>query len=85
MFHVGAQIPGNHPRLEGSGTTSRIVIGSVAETNAAKRDIERIVQARCEWRDAEAGVGTGSADGRWVLANTVDRFDADLMLLDDFR
>jgi Tol biopolymer transport system component/DNA-binding winged helix-turn-helix (wHTH) protein len=26
-----------------------------------------------------------STDGRWVLANTVDRFDADLMLLDDFR
>jgi uncharacterized protein YdhG (YjbR/CyaY superfamily) len=56
MFHVGAQIPGKHPRLEGSGSTSRVMkIGSVAEANAARKDIERIVQAWCQWRVAEAG------------------------------
>jgi uncharacterized protein YdhG (YjbR/CyaY superfamily) len=54
MFHVGAQIPGNHPRLEGTGDTSRVLkLGSVAEADAAKGDIERIVRAWCEWRDAE--------------------------------
>jgi uncharacterized protein YdhG (YjbR/CyaY superfamily) len=54
MFHLGARIPGDHPRLEGSGDTSRVMkIGSVAEANAAKRDIERLVRAWCDWRDSE--------------------------------
>jgi uncharacterized protein YdhG (YjbR/CyaY superfamily) len=56
MFHVGAKIPGKHPRLEGSGGTSRVMkIASVAEANAAKRDLERIVEAWCAWRDEAAG------------------------------
>ena len=56
MFHEGAKIPGKHPRLEGSGETSRVMkIGSVAEANAAKPDIERSARAWCEWRTKEAG------------------------------
>jgi uncharacterized protein DUF1801 len=44
-------IPGDHPRLEGTGDTSRVMkIGSVAEANAARRDLERIVKAWCAWR-----------------------------------
>jgi uncharacterized protein YdhG (YjbR/CyaY superfamily) len=55
MFHLGAKIPGRHSRLEGSGATSRVMkIGTVKEANAARRDIERIVRAWCDWRDAEA-------------------------------
>jgi uncharacterized protein YdhG (YjbR/CyaY superfamily) len=51
MFHLGAKIPGKHPRLEGNGDTGRVMkIGSVAEANAARKDLERIVQAWCEWR-----------------------------------
>jgi hypothetical protein len=51
MFHLGAKIPGKHPRLEGSGDTGRVLkLGSVAEANAAKKDIEKIVRAWCEWR-----------------------------------
>ena len=54
MFHAGAKIPGKHPLLTGGGDTSRVMkIGSVAEANKAKSEIERIVQAWCEWRDAE--------------------------------
>ena len=54
MFHTGARIPGKHPRLEGSGDTSRVLkIASVAEADRAKPDIERIVQAWCAWRVAE--------------------------------
>jgi len=57
MFHLGARIPGAHPRLEGTGDTSRVMkIGSVAEATAAKKDIERVVRAWCDWRDAEAPV-----------------------------
>jgi uncharacterized protein YdhG (YjbR/CyaY superfamily) len=61
MFHTGARIPGDHPRMEGTGDTSRFMkIGTVAEANAAKRDLERIVRAWCEWRASEGpkpGVG----------------------------
>jgi uncharacterized protein YdhG (YjbR/CyaY superfamily) len=53
MFHLGAQIPGRHPLLEGSGDTSRVLkIGSVAEANAKKKDIEAIVKAWCAWKSA---------------------------------
>ncbi|MBI2894790.1 MAG: DUF1801 domain-containing protein [Deltaproteobacteria bacterium] len=56
MFHLGARIPGNHPRLEGSGDTSRVLkLASVAEANAARRDLERIVRAWCQWRAAPEG------------------------------
>jgi hypothetical protein len=52
MFHQGAKIPGKHPRLEGSGDTGRVMkIGSVKEANAAKKDLERLVKAWCDWRD----------------------------------
>jgi hypothetical protein len=63
MFHVGAKIPGSHPRLEGSGDTSRVLkLASVAEANTAKRDIERIVRAWCDWR--EAGAEDSGTSGR---------------------
>jgi hypothetical protein len=62
MFHLGAKIPGKHPRLEGSGSTSRVMkIGSVREASAAKADIERIVQAWCDWR-AKAQPAGGRAE-----------------------
>jgi hypothetical protein len=61
MFHLGAKIPGTHPRLEGTGDTSRVLkIGTVKQANAARRDIEKLVRAWCDWRDAEAG-GAGRA------------------------
>jgi hypothetical protein len=61
MFHTGAQIPGDHPRLEGGGDVSRVMkIGTVAEANAAEREIVRVVRAWCDWRDSTKGSG-GSA------------------------
>jgi uncharacterized protein YdhG (YjbR/CyaY superfamily) len=55
MFHQGAKIPGDHPRLEGTGDTSRVLkLGSVAEANAARKDLERIVRAWCNWRTSPA-------------------------------
>ena len=54
LFHLGARIPGTHPRLEGSGDTSRVLkMGSLDEAEAARREIAAIVAAWCEWRDAE--------------------------------
>jgi uncharacterized protein YdhG (YjbR/CyaY superfamily) len=58
MFHQGAKIPGTHPRLEGSGAAGRVMkIGSVAEADAARRDLERLAKAWCDWRDAEGSGG----------------------------
>jgi hypothetical protein len=55
MVHRGADIPGHHPRLEGSDDTpGRVMkIASVAEANAAKDDLQHLVRAWCDWRDAE--------------------------------
>ena len=57
MFHLGAHIPGDHPRLEGGGRTSRMMkIGSLAEAEAARADLKRIVRAWCDWRVSLAPV-----------------------------
>jgi hypothetical protein len=54
MFHTGAKIPGKHPRLVGTGDTSRVMkIATIAEANKAKGDIEKIVRAWCAWRESE--------------------------------
>ena len=54
MFHRGAEIPGNHPRLEGTGDVSRVLkVASLAAAEAAKPDLERLVKAWCDWRDSE--------------------------------
>ena len=61
MFHHGAKIPGTHPRLEGTGATSRVMkIGTLAEASSAKRDIVKLVRAWCDWRDA-ASLGSDRA------------------------
>jgi hypothetical protein len=53
MFHLGARIPGDHPRLEGTGDTSRVMkLGSMEEADAARDDLARLVRAWCDWRDA---------------------------------
>lgn len=55
MFHLGAQIPGKHARLEGTGDVSRVLkLATVADANAAKADLTRLVRAWCDWREAEA-------------------------------
>ncbi len=59
MFHHGALIPGNHPRLEGAGAAGRAMkFESVREANAARADLRRIVKAWCDWRDTEEGAAT---------------------------
>jgi len=54
MFHQGAKIPGSHPRLEGTGDTSRVVkIASLAQAEEDRDDLERIVRAWCTWRTSQ--------------------------------
>ncbi len=53
MFHLGARIPGTYPRLEGSGDTSRVMkVADLDEAEAARPELESIVRAWCDWRDA---------------------------------
>lgn len=53
MFHVGAMIPGSHPKLQGTDDTARFMsFPDLASVMAAKRDLVRLVRAWCEWQDA---------------------------------
>lgn len=51
MFHTGASIPGDHPRLEGGGDTARYMkFADLAAVEAAVEDLEAIVSAWCDSR-----------------------------------
>jgi hypothetical protein len=51
MFHTGASIPGDHPRLEGGGDTARYMkFTDLADVEAAEADLLAIVAAWCESR-----------------------------------
>ena len=53
MFHTGATIPGNHPRLLGGGDTARYMrFENLADVKAAKLDLERVVKAWIASREA---------------------------------
>ena len=48
IFHAGASIPGEHPRLEGGGDTVRYMrFDSLNEVEALQGDLVSIVQAWC--------------------------------------
>ena len=56
MFHRGASIPGRFKRLVGDGKEARsLKIASKAEAIAAKKEIEAIVRAWCDWKDHPNG------------------------------
>lgn len=53
LFHRGASISGSHPILEGGGDTARYArIDSVEDLEAKKPQLEAIVRAWCDDRDA---------------------------------
>jgi hypothetical protein len=55
MFHRGAEIPGDHPRLEGEGKLVRTMrFSNLDELGEGRRDIEAVVRAWCEWRDGDS-------------------------------
>ncbi len=52
MFHTGAQIPGEHPKLEGGEGTARFMkVASVEEADALSGDLKAIIDAWCELKD----------------------------------
>jgi hypothetical protein len=51
MFHAGATIPGDHPRLEGGGDTVRdMKFADLAEVELARTELRAVVDAWCAGR-----------------------------------
>ena len=51
LFHRGAEIPGDHPRLEGDGRLVRTMrFADRAELEAGRADLEAAVRAWCDWK-----------------------------------
>lgn len=51
MFHRGAEIPGDHPRLEGDGKLVRTMrFAGLAELEAGRADLEAVIRAWCDWK-----------------------------------
>jgi len=55
MFHRGAEIPGDHPRLEGDGKLVRTMrFAGPGELEVGKADLEAAVRAWCDWKAASS-------------------------------
>jgi hypothetical protein len=51
MFHRGAEIPGDHPRLEGDGPLVRTMrFTDLDQLEAGRADLEAAVRAWCDWK-----------------------------------
>jgi hypothetical protein len=56
MFHRGAEIPGEHPRLEGDGQLVRTMrFANVDELEGGRADLEAAVRAWCDWKALSGG------------------------------
>jgi hypothetical protein len=55
LFHRGAEIPGEHPRLEGEGDLVRTMrFTDLAEVASGRGDLEAVIRAWCEWKDGSS-------------------------------
>jgi hypothetical protein len=53
LFHRGAEIPGDHPRLEGDGRLARTMrFTDLEEMEAGRADLEAVIRAWCDWKAA---------------------------------
>ncbi|MDH3259713.1 MAG: DUF1801 domain-containing protein [Acidimicrobiia bacterium] len=53
LFHRGAEIPGDHPRLTGEGDTARVMrFADLADVEAGRADLEGVIQAWCQMRNS---------------------------------
>jgi hypothetical protein len=51
MFHRGAEIPGEHPRLEGDGRLVRTMrFADLDQLEAGRADLEAAIRAWCHWK-----------------------------------
>jgi hypothetical protein len=53
MFHQGAKIPGEHPLLDGEGSTLRVAkLAGLEQVEARRAELEAIIRAWCDYRDS---------------------------------
>jgi hypothetical protein len=53
LFHEGASIPGDHPRLQGGGDHARYMqIADLGDAEAVSEELQGVVGAWCDMRDA---------------------------------
>jgi hypothetical protein len=53
LFHRGAEIPGEHPRLEGDGRLTRTMrFADADELEAGRADLEAAIRAWCDLKDS---------------------------------
>ena len=58
MFHRGAEIPGEHPRLEGDGRLVRTMrFADLDELEAGRAELEAVVRAWCEAKAGRPAAG----------------------------
>jgi hypothetical protein len=51
LFHRGAEIPGDHPRLEGDGKLTRTMrFAGLEELEAGRAELEAVIRAWCDWK-----------------------------------
>ena len=51
LFHRGAEIPGDHPRLEGDGRLARTMrFTDLDEVEAGRAELEAVIRAWCDWK-----------------------------------
>lgn len=51
MFHRGAEIPGDHPRLVGEGKLARVMrFSSSDDVRAGRAELEAVIRAWCDSR-----------------------------------
>lgn len=49
--HRGAEIPGDHPRLEGDGRLVRTMrFADLDQLEAGRADLEAVIRAWCQWK-----------------------------------
>ena len=53
LFHTGAQIPGDHPALEGDTETARVMrFSDAADVERRAGELVEVLRSWCEWKDA---------------------------------
>jgi hypothetical protein len=51
LFHRGAEIPGDHPRLEGDGRLARTMrFTDLDELEAGRAELAAVIRAWCDWK-----------------------------------
>jgi hypothetical protein len=59
LFHRGAEIPGDHPRLEGDSPLARVMrFTSEAEVEMYRGSLEAAVRAWCDWKEGATKAGS---------------------------